>query len=520
MEDKKHSDNSPEIIGESTKKQIRGSGLLLSGRLVSLALNLLTQVLIIRYLSKVDYGLFAYTLALVGTFSSVNRLGMERTVARFVPIYQERQDPASAAGTVVLAFAVISALGFAILALAIGFSSFLTETIIENPAVISILLVLIALAPVNAFDNVLEALFSALGKPRIIFLRKYVVAPCLKLAAISLTILIGSNVHTLAIAYVFAGLIGAILYGVLLPKVLREHDFIEFFRPGKFSINSRRLFRFTMPIFTADMLGALRPVLVLAALEYLHGISNVADFRAAVPIARLNGVVLVSFSLLFLPIAARMFAQKNTALLRDMKLHSSLWVTVLSYPVFATCISLSDPLIVLLIGERYSSSAPILAILAVGYFFEAALGLNRQTLRALGKVRVLLQIEVITIVALLILTLLLVPGPGAIGAAVATSASMILYSCINTFMLWRITGSNPLPWLYARVYLIAAVCALGLWLAKSLLGIDSISASLALAGLTSMIVVLSCWRLLRFAEIFPEAPRILKSVKRFLGVST
>jgi O-antigen/teichoic acid export membrane protein len=487
--------------------------------MVSLGLNLLTQVLIVRYLSKEDYGVFAYVLALVTTISSLNRLGMDRTVARFIPIYDEKDDPASVAGAVLLALGTTTALGFAIVALVIGFSHLLTGTFIENPAVVHILVVLIALAPVDAFNSLFESLFSAFAKPRIIFMRKYIAGPCLKLGAIYLTIATSSDLETLAYAYLIAGVIGLFLYGVLLPKVLREHDIAQCFRRGMFRIKYRQLFRYTMPVFTAEMADALRLVLVVVILEYFHNLSTVADYRAVLPIARLNTVVLLSFSMLFLPMAARLFAQKNNELLQEMQSHVALWVTVLSYPVFAVCISLAEPLIVLLLGERYSASAPVLAILAVGFFFKAALGLNRLTLRALGKVRVLLYIEVIATVALIIAALLLVPRFGAIGGAIAGAAVMIAYSCMNTLMLWRITGKNPLPWLYTKVYLIAAACALGLWLVRPMMGVDSILLLFLLTGFTWMIVIFSCWKSLHFDEIFPEVLRLIQSMKRFFGGS-
>ena len=213
---------------ETVKKQVRGSGLLLSGRFLSLGLNLLTQVLIVRYLSKSDFGVFAYALAVVSTVSSLNRFGMEQTTSRFVPIYEEQENRASAAGTVVLALGTMAALGFTVVALLIGFQGLLTDTIIENPAVISILVVLILLAPIDAFDSLLQELFAALGKPKIIFVRKQVIGPCLKLAAIAFTIAISGDIHTLAIAHLFGGLVGFLLYAVLLPKVLRERNLMQY----------------------------------------------------------------------------------------------------------------------------------------------------------------------------------------------------------------------------------------------------------------------------------------------------
>jgi O-antigen/teichoic acid export membrane protein len=519
IEKNKNIGNHQKRLEAVPKKHVRGSSLLLSGRFLAMALNLLTQILIIRYLSKTDYGMFAYALALVAMLTTMNNFGMERAVARFVPIYDEKNDLASAAGVVILAIGILIALGGATVILVIGFQGLLAGTLSENPAVIGVLIALVTLAPVTALDNIIEALLSALGKPRIIFLRKYIIGPCLKLAAISLTLFASGNVYMLTMSYMLAGVVGLLLYGLMLKGILREYDLMQYFRPGMFSINFRQIFRFSLPTFVASMAFAVRPVVVVMVIEFFHELSSVAEFRSVAPIARLNVVVLISFSLLFLPMAARMFAQNNRGLLGEMQSHAALWVTVLSYPAFAVCIVLAEPLIVLLLGERYSSSAPVLTILAVGYFIYSALGLHQKTLRAMGKVRVLLYIEIVSILLLLAGTLALVPGYGATGGAVAAAGSMIIYAFMNSIMLWKITGSNPLPWPYAKVYLIAAVCSLGLWFTRSLLGIESTLMMILLVAISWLLVILSCRKLLQVAEMFPEVARLPRFIQRVLGVN-
>lgn len=501
------------------RKHVRGSSLLLSGRFLAMALNLLTQILIIRYLSKTDYGMFAYVLTLVALLTTLNNLGMERAVARYVPIYEEKNDLESAAGVVILAIGILVALGGATAVLVVGFQGLLAGTLSENPAVISVLVVLITLAPVTALDRVIEALLSAFGKPRIIFLRKYIIGPCLKLAAVSLTLLASGNVYVLAMGYMLAGVVGLLLYGLLLKDVLREHNLMQHFRPGRFNIEYRRIFRFSLPTFAATLAFAVRPVVVVMVIEFFHELSTVAEFRSVVPVARLNSVVLTSFTLLFIPMAARLFAQDNRGLLGEMQSHAALWVTVLSFPVFAMCIVLAEPLIVLLLGERYASSAPVLAILAVGYFFYSALGLHQRTLRAMGKVRVLLYIEIVSILLLLAGTLELVPDHGATGGAIAAAGSMLIYTLMNSIALWKITGRNPLPWPYAKVYLIAAACSLGLWFTRSLLDIESTLILMLLVAIVSILVILSCRKLLQVAEMFPEVSRLPRFIQRVLGVN-
>ena len=65
------SDSSTDAIAYSeSRSQVRGSSLLLAGRLVAMAINYATQILIIRYLSKSDYGAFAYALSMVAVLAA------------------------------------------------------------------------------------------------------------------------------------------------------------------------------------------------------------------------------------------------------------------------------------------------------------------------------------------------------------------------------------------------------------------------------------------------------------------
>jgi O-antigen/teichoic acid export membrane protein len=76
---------------EATRKQIRGSSLLLGGRFISLGINFAIQIMIVRYLSKADYGAWAYVISLVSLGVSVATFGLDRSITRFIPIYDEEK---------------------------------------------------------------------------------------------------------------------------------------------------------------------------------------------------------------------------------------------------------------------------------------------------------------------------------------------------------------------------------------------------------------------------------------------
>src|ERR1044072_1910228 len=87
---------------QATKKHLRGSTLLLTGRVISMVANFVVQVLIVRYLSKSDYGAFAYALSLVTLGSSLAVFGFDKTVTRFIPVYEERGEYPKMFGALVM----------------------------------------------------------------------------------------------------------------------------------------------------------------------------------------------------------------------------------------------------------------------------------------------------------------------------------------------------------------------------------------------------------------------------------
>src|SRR4051812_1227779 len=92
---------------DATQRHIRGSSLLLVGRFLALAMNFAAQVLTVRALSKSDYGALAYALSIISLGSSLTVFGLDKTITRFVPIYQEQKDYDRMFGTIILMISTI-----------------------------------------------------------------------------------------------------------------------------------------------------------------------------------------------------------------------------------------------------------------------------------------------------------------------------------------------------------------------------------------------------------------------------
>lgn len=512
---------------DSTSKQIRGSSLMLAGRTISLVANFAIQVLIVRFLSKADYGSFAYAMSFVTVGQTLATFGLDRAITRFVPIYHERRDFNKLFGTILLVIGTIVSIGTLLIVAAFALQGLIGQTLLNdkggnNGQVIALLLILIGLAPVQALDDLIAALFAIFASPRAIFFRKYILAPGLKLSVVLLLMFFRSDEFFLASGYLAAGILGTTVYAFTLFRTLQKQELFKEFRLRELTVPARELFAFTIPLMTSDLVYVLMSSSDAVLLGYFRSTSEVAAFRAILPSAVLNQFVLQSFTILFTPIAARLFARDDYAGINNLYWQTAVWTSVLSFPIFALTFSLSAPLTVLLYGQEYASSAVLLALLSFGYYFNAALGFNGLTLKVYGKLRYIVVINIIAAIVNVAINLLLIPRYGALGAACGTCGTMVIHNLLKQAGLRFGTGISLFERKHLAVYISIIVAAAGLLGLQSLLPADYsltqpyVYIGFALAALVSAAVIVLNRRALNVGQTFPELLKI-PLVRKFLA---
>jgi O-antigen/teichoic acid export membrane protein len=500
----------------TARAQIRGSSLLLVGRAVSMAVNFLVQVLTVRYLTKTDYGAFAYALAIVDLGQMVATFGMDRTVTRFLSIDDEHGHYDRLFGTLVFSVGTILSLGLAVVLVSDGIQALTSSGLSGDGNATTLLLILILLAPIQALDSVLTGVLSVFASPRSIFIRRFVVAPGLKLAVIALLVLSQAGVTFLAWGYVAAGVIGLVVYGILLGRLFSVRGLWARFRWRQMDIPVRELVLFTIPLLTTDLVYIVLNTSDAILLGWFRGASDVAAYRVVIPAAGLNQLVFSSFTLLFVPAAARLFARNDREGVRDLYWQTAVWMAVISFPLFALTFSLAGDVTHLLFGARYDSSAVYLALLSVAYYVNTALGFNGLTLRVYGAMRSIVLINVGAAVLNLALNLILIPAYGPLGAAIGTTISLIVHNVLKQIGLNRVTGISLFDARYARVYFVITVGAVGLLLVEAIAS-PGFVIELTLAAAVSIVVFALTRDELRIGDTFPELLRLPLARRLFGG---
>ncbi len=492
--------------GEEIRGQLRGSTFLLSGRMLALGLNFAAQVLIARSLEVSEFGAFFYALSIVTLWQGLSTLGMKRGISRFVPIFDERNEPGKLLGTICVGLgATLLASSVAIALVLLWPAPFLPEGGGEQGRLL--VYVLIFLVPLEGLDLILMNLFASFAESKAIFLRRYVLSPALKLAVVVGMLSAGGGALFLAAGYLAAEAAGFAIYAALFVQWLRRRRLLSRENLEAISFPAREVLTFSLATLSSDFLVIATTSIGVLLLGQFHGTAEVAYFRVVVPAARFNVLVMTTMAMLYTPAAARMFARSDTRALNALYWRTAGWVAVLTFPVFALTFALAEPVTVLLFGEAYRSSGTVLSILALGYYFSAALGYNGVTLKVLGKIRYTVCIDLAALVANLLLALWLIPAYGAVGAALSTAGTLIVHNLFKQAGLRLAAGLEIFSWSYLSFYLILAGAALGLTGAL-VLARSHLMAAIVVAAAVSALVLTATRKQLALTEVFPELSRL------------
>jgi O-antigen/teichoic acid export membrane protein len=486
-----------------TRHQIRGSSLFLVGNMLSLAITFVPHVVLVRSLSTEAFGHLAYALSLVAV-GKTYALGFNEAMSRFVPIYHAKGEPSKVLGSIVVVFGMTLLISGLLIGTFAAASHAILALLTKGREPAGLLLILMFLIPLETMGLLVMHLFACFARAREIFWGRYIIPPALRAILILLVVYRHLDIKFLAYGYLLVELVTLLPFGALVVCELRRQKLLQ----RCIRLPVREILNFSVPLMASNVIGMIGGSIPVLLLGYFHPMSTVAHYRVVLTAAVLSSMIPANFMPLYVPSASRLFAKGDTAGINHLFWETSLWMSVLAFPIFLATACFARPLTIFLYGARYASSAPILTILSLGYFFNVIFGFNGVTLKILGKIRLMVILNVATPIIIVIFNLLLIPRYGAIGAAIATAAAFIMQNFLRQLGLWF--GGGGISFFekrYASFFLVLGSSALGLYLIQ-LFTPNNIYVALTLAAAVSASVLWLVKKHLKIADTFPEILRL------------
>jgi len=157
--------------------------------------------------------------------------------------------------------------------------------------------------------------------------------------------------------------------------------------------------------------------------------AEVAFYRAALPIAELNNIGFASFTLLYTPLAARLFAKLDYRGISGLYWQTAAWMSVLSFPVFAVTFSLAKP-VTIFFSEHVTHHPVSYCPAFPRYLFQCYRRLQSANAEGVRKIALCHCGKRGDGGANLVVSAVLIKLYGTLGAAIGSTSTMIGYNLL------------------------------------------------------------------------------------------
>lgn len=434
------------IINESLQKVAKGAGLVFLGTVIGTILGFVERVLIARYYTQAQYGVFSLALVLLNIFAVIATLGLQEGVARQIAYYRGKEDDKKVRG-IIISSIEIALIASIILSFILFFSSNFISTKIFHESLLSPVIKIFSITlPFFVLINIFVAIARGFNdvKPKVYF--QSILRNIVFITFLILIILLGLAFTEVIYAFLLSFAISCLLLAIYITK--RTCSIAKIRRPFVVPVK-KELLLFSLPLLIFSILNMIMTWTDTLMLGYFKTSSVVGLYNAALPLARFIPTVLTSAGFLYVPIVSGLHARNLVKEVNRTYQVLTKWVFSLTLPIFFILFLFPETVLRATFGVNYSSASTVLRILSLGFIFHSFLGLNGLTLMVFGKTKFLVLTSSVAAVSNIILNITLIPKFSVEGAAIASLSAYCIANIINSTKLYRLYGVHP----FTRNYL-------------------------------------------------------------------
>jgi O-antigen/teichoic acid export membrane protein len=357
---------------------------------------------------------------------------------------------------------------FILAAILVGFSNILADELLNEPAVSPILRWISICIPLTAIGRILLATTRAFKRMQYHAYADSVLFNVVKLALTLLLLGMGLGVQGVLAAHVIAWIVeDALLFFYVnrlfsLKRPLREAR-----------RNFRQLLEFSIPMGLTEVARMLRGNFEVLLLGGLSTMTTVGLYSAALRVQMVGGMFLLVADLTARPIISELYHRGEMDQLGQLYRTLTRWSVTFFLPYFLTIVLFAEP-ILSIFGQEFVAGVPVLILISMGTLVNAATGVCSAMIAMSGHSRLTLMNTMVAVSLSLIVSILLIPTWGIIGAAVAAASSLAVVSGLRLLQIYRLLSLWPYDREFVKPLLATAVAlCIGL-AARYLVPVESI----------------------------------------------
>ena len=430
------------IISESLQKVAKGSSIVFIGSLLSLLPAFLGRIIITRYWTKSDYGLYSLALAILTICAVISTLGLIQGVSRNIAYARGKKDYSK------ISSLISASIWFSFLvSIFVGIVLFLSsETIslkiFHEPALIAPLKIFSMAVPLLTLINIIVSIFRGFDqiKPFVYFQQLLIQI----LFPIFIIIVIILNLSFKYVFFAFTASTFFTLLTLIIYSLGRANTLAMFSLKFITSTVTKELLVFSVPLLLSAVLSSFLHLTDTLMLGSLTNTAEVGLYNAALPAAHFISFPLAALLMIYIPIFTGLYAKNKYGEIRRNYAILTKWLCSATFPLFAVLFLYPEQSLTFLFGSTYAPSANALRILSFGFIFHNFVGPCGASLVGIGKSRFVMFTSFTMVILNIALNAILIPFFGIIGAAIATMISLSSINIIQSMKLYSLIGAISL----------------------------------------------------------------------------
>lgn len=426
-------DDSANRLSDSLSQIFTGAIISFGGGILLRVSGLVEKMLVARFFTPRGYGQVVLGVTFLNLAILFSLVGLKTGLVRYLP-RQNTNEKRS--GTVYFVLQVGLVLGVVLSILLFIGADWISSTVLNEPDMERVLRVFaIAVLPAvigKVGMSTAQGLKDARGKTLI----NQVLYPVSRVAFVAFAIIIGASVTNVSLAYVAGNIAmaaGALYYihakiG-LAPRVTPDR---------------RELLRFSLPLLFAGSMAFVSDSIDTLLLAYFLESNAVGIYNAAYPLANLVLLAPSLFGVILVPMISEYHDDGDRAGMRQIYKTTTRWTVCITLPGYLLMLLGPDVFIQTVFGNQYVSGTTAMVVVATGFFYHTALGMNGGALNMVGDSDFFLFSNSINAVLNLALNIFLIPVLGIVGAAVATAVSYSVANSIVSLRLYQKSTVQPI----------------------------------------------------------------------------
>ena len=429
---------------KSLKTIAKGSGIVFIGLVFAKFFGYLFRVIVARSLGSSIYGMYSLGFAVFSILLTISFLGMNSGVQRFIS-YHRGMGKDKVRGILKSSLKVSVPLSILFSSLLVFFAPQLSVFLFNDPAMSMVLRFFGVLIPFNILKGNFNSVLVGLKKVKYQVYSSDFLHRGLKVLMVVLLVLLGFELFGVLLAFAISVLVS--LVASLYYLVYR----VDYFSFDRSSFSTRKLISYSWPLVTAAIFMQIIGWTDVLMMGYFLTSSHVGIYNVALPTALILPFFLKSISQIALPVFSELVGGGRESELKRIYQVTTKWIFALTIPFFVVMFFFPKQLLSLLFGAEFTPAALSLSILAASYFYYASLGPLDKLLKSMGKTKVYALVMGVSAVTNITLNWLLIPVYGMVGGAIATAASVILYSTLWLFLIYKELKIVPFTLSYVKV---------------------------------------------------------------------